>query len=137
MNAVALKLAPWILLTWLLSLFGAWNLGYADGVGDEKRRTAEAQAATMIDDLQRAAETTLEIFTVARDTAIALAAANEHTTQSVKQVASHVDRNPDYARLVRPPELERLRQAQRARIRAAAEAGSVRTGSAAGVPAAD
>lgn len=137
MNAIALKLAPWILLAWLLSVLGAWHLGHADGVGDEKRRTSAAQAATMIDDLQRAAETTLEIFAVARDTAVALADANEHTTQSVQQVVRYVDRNPDYARLVRPPELERLRQEQRARIRAAAEAGSVRTGSAAGVPATD
>lgn len=137
MNAIALKLAPWILLTWLLSVIGAWHLGHADGVGDEKRRTASAQAATMIDDLQRAAETTLEIFAVARDAAIALTAARDHTTETVTQVVRYVDRNPDYARLVRPAELERLRQAQRARIRAAAEAGSVRPGSTAGVPATD
>jgi hypothetical protein len=136
-NALALKVAPWLLLAWLLSVVGAWHLGHSNGVDDERQRVQAAQAKTLIDDLQRAAETTLEIFSVARDTAPAMAATRDHTTQTVKQVVRYVDRYPDFARVVRPAELERLRQDQRARIRAAAEAGSVRTGSPAGVPAAE
>lgn len=137
MNAIALKLAPWLLLAWLLSVIGAWNLGHSNGVDDERQRVQAAQAETLIDDLQRAAQTTLEIFSVARDAAVAMSATREHTTQTVKQVVRYVDRYPDYARVVRPAELERLRQDQRARIRSAAAAGSVRAGGPAGVPAAE
>jgi hypothetical protein len=116
-----LKAAPYVLGLLLLATGGAYLKGRGDGYAKAEREHEAAGVADLIDAVKTAAQVGEAVLEIGRELRDALAKSRAHETESVRTVTRIVREHPEFAAVRRPPELQRLRDAQLERIQRATE----------------
>lgn len=117
----------------LLAFVGSNVYSYRLGYGNAEDKARKESLNVFVEAVRSTERVFSEVMSVGRKLAIALEHSRQREIRYVQKAADIIERNPGFASVLRPPELDSLRQDSLEAIRRASEASSLRRRSPEGV----